>query len=73
MFRGGLGASRRDKQRAVGGRSRGIGRYGSDDEGDGGGAEGFSGGDQEFGGAGRGDFLGAESHSGFRRIRQVVG
>ena len=45
VFRGGLGASRRDEQRTVGDHGRGIGRDGDDDEGDGGGAEGVGGGD----------------------------
>ena len=45
MFRGSLGASRRDEQRTVRDRSHGIGRIGDDDEGDGGGAEGVGGGD----------------------------
>ena len=45
MFRGSLGASRRDKRRTVGDHSRGIGRDGDDDEGDSGGAEGVGGGD----------------------------
>ena len=58
----------RGEQRAVRSCSRRIGRNGSDNEGDGGGSEGFGGGNQEFGGVGGGDFLGAESHSGFQRL-----
>ena len=49
MYRSSLGTRRRGKQRAVGGHGWGIGRNGGDDEGDGGGAKGFSGGNQEFG------------------------
>ena len=43
MHRGGLGTRRRGERRAVGGRSCRIGRNGDNDEGDGGGAEGFGG------------------------------
>ena len=45
MSRGHLGAQRRGKQKAIGSHGWGLGGNGSDDEGDGGEAEEFSGGD----------------------------